>query len=140
MSNISKLIYKFSDNWSSFKEDSRKKSENKSLFVIDKNKPQYRLFNYEIPNEIKKIVDDNRFIIDSSLGQTNISAIPWIAILNKEITTTVQKGFYIVYLFSRNAKKIYLSIGLGAQQFVDVFGSNNKCTARIAAASKRIMG
>ena len=140
MSNISNLIYKFSDNWSSFKEDSRKKSENKSLFVIDKNKPQYRLFNYEIPNEIKKIVDDNRFIIDSSLGQTNISAIPWIAILNKEITTTVQKGFYIVYLFSRNAKKIYLSIGLGAQQFVDVFGSNNKCTARIAAASKRIMG
>ena len=86
MSNISNLIYKFSDNWSSFKEDSRKKSENKSLFVIDKNKPQYRLFNYEIPNEIKKIVDDNRFIIDSSLGQTNISAIPWIAILNKEIT------------------------------------------------------
>ena len=89
MSNISNLIYKFSDNWSSFKEDSRKKSENKSLFVIDKNKPQYLLFNYEIPNEIKKIMDDNRFIIDSSLGQTNISAIPWIAILNKEITFVI---------------------------------------------------
>ena len=115
MSNISNLIYKFSDNWSSFKEDSRKKSENKSLFVIDKNKPQYRLFNYEIPNEIKKIVDDNRIIIDSSLVQTNKSAIPWIAILNKEITQLFKRFLYSLFIFKKCKKNLFID-RFGAQQ------------------------
>jgi len=140
MSKISELIHEFSDDWVSFLESSRKINNDKSFFVIDKEKSTYKLFNTDIPNAIQSFIKDKRFKVDSSLGQTNIAAIPWIAILNKEITSSVQEEFYIVYLFSRNAKKVYLSIGIGAQQFVDIFGENKKCTKKIGLANQRLLG
>ncbi len=140
MRKISDLIHEFSEEWMSFLESSRKINNNKSFFVIDSQKSTYKLFNTDITNRIKSFIEDERYKVDSSLGQTNISAIPWIAILDQEITSTVQKEFYIVYLFSRNAKKVFLSIGIGAQQFVDVFGENQKCTKKIFSAKKRLLG
>ena len=104
MRKISDLIHEFSEEWIPFLESSRKINNNKSFFVIDSQKSTYKLFNTDITNRIKSFIEDERYKVDSSLGQTNISAIPWIAILDQEITSTVQKEFYIVYLFSRNAK------------------------------------
>ena len=109
MRKISDLIHEFSEEWMSFLESSRKINNNKSFFVIDSQKSTYKLFNTDITNRIKSFIEDERYKVDSSLGQTNISAIPWIAILDQEITSTVQKEFYIVYLFSRNAKKVFLN-------------------------------
>ena len=40
----------------------------------------------------------------------------------------------ISYLFSKNAKRLHLSIALGATQFEDLYGANNKTTDKIIQA------
>jgi len=53
----------------------------------------------EIPNYIKEIIDNNdRYVIHGSVGQGNWARIPWIAIFDRLITDTAQRGYYIVYL------------------------------------------
>lgn len=43
----------------------------------------------------------------------NIPEIPWISILNPELTTTTKAGLYIVYLYSADLKTLYLSMNQG---------------------------
>ena len=65
----------------------------------------------------------------------NISAAPWLTIMDKSITESATEGFYVVYLFSRSAKKLYLSIGIGAVQFQEIYGITNLCLDKIKVAS-----
>lgn len=55
----------------------------------------------------------NEFIIKGSPGAGNWAEIPWICIFNKNITISAQKGIYIVFLFSSDMKRVYLSINQG---------------------------
>lgn len=55
----------------------------------------------------------NEFIIKGSAGAGNWAEIPWICIFNKNITISAQKGIYIVFLFSSDMKRVYLSINQG---------------------------
>mgnify|MGYP003315067125 CR=1 FL=1 len=52
--------------------------------------------------------------------------------MHKQVTDSVTERFYVAYLFSRNAKKVYLSIGIGATQFSRIYGeSMTKCVPKI---------
>lgn len=53
-----------------------------------------------------------------SVGKGNWANVPWIAVFDQNITTTAQKGFYIVYLFSEDYKKVYLSLNQGWNYFI----------------------
>src|SRR5690554_2878605 len=44
--------------------------------------------------------EQGQYEIKGSIGQGNWARVPWLAILDKEITTTTQEGVYVVYLFS----------------------------------------
>ena len=59
--------------------------------------------------------------------------------MDKNITESTQGGFYISYLFSKNAKKLHLSIALGATQFEELFGANSKTTAKIIQAKEQFV-
>ncbi|HHV39394.1 MAG TPA: DUF3578 domain-containing protein [Tepidimicrobium sp.] len=37
----------------------------------------------------------------------------WIAVYNEDITTTIQRGVYIVYLFSQDMNRVYLTLNQG---------------------------
>ncbi|GAP00905.1 hypothetical protein FFRU_020960 [Fructobacillus fructosus] len=41
------------------------------------------------------------------------AAAPWIAICDTDITKSVQRGFFVVYLFSEDMKRVYLSLNQG---------------------------
>ena len=66
-----------------------------------------------------------------------LSAIPWVAILDKSITTTPSEQFYVVLLFSRSAKKIYLTLALGSQQFEKLHGRNSKTLETIKLTTNK---
>jgi 5-methylcytosine-specific restriction enzyme A len=54
------------------------------------------------------------FLFKASPGQMNTWAdVPWIAILDPEVTESTQNGYYVVYLFSVDMKKVYLSLNQG---------------------------
>ena len=50
----------------------------------------------------------------------NLPVIPWISILNPELTTTTRAGLYIVYLYSADMKKLFLSMNQGYTRHAEV--------------------
>ncbi|MFC3041447.1 McrB family protein [Virgibacillus xinjiangensis] len=59
------------------------------------------------------IIDNDKYIIKASVGQGNWAQVPWLAIMHKDITTTTQEGYYIVYLFSEDMERLYLTLAQG---------------------------
>ena len=122
-------ILRFSSNWENYLEKCQKTNGgNKTDDEI------YKLFFYEIENKFKSLIDERVYKVKSSLGSGRVTAIPWIGIMHKEITESAQKGIYLVYLFSRNAKKCFSAMEIGAGQFNRIFGENSKSTERLKAA------
>ena len=66
----------------------------------------------KIKPNVKKNKDHYKF--RSSCGQhSNWADVPWIAVLDPEITTSTMRGYYVVYLFSIDMKRVYLSFNQG---------------------------
>ncbi|PEZ09163.1 restriction endonuclease [Bacillus sp. AFS018417] len=72
----------------------------------------------EMTTEITRLpfIDYNQYIVTGSVGQGNWAAVPWLAIMNKDITTSTQRGYYIVYLFSEDMKRLYLTMAQGVTE------------------------
>lgn len=58
-------------------------------------------------------IDQGQYEIKGSIGQGNWAKVPWIAIMDKDITTTTQEGVYVVYLFSKDMERAYLTFNQG---------------------------
>ncbi|MFS0646845.1 MrcB family domain-containing protein [Siminovitchia sp. 179-K 8D1 HS] len=75
------------------------------------------LFRHELPALLKqKISSSEEYEIKGSIGQGNWAVIPWLAIMNPKITTSTQRGFYIVYLFSEDMQHLYLTFAQGVTE------------------------
>lgn len=55
----------------------------------------------------------NHYFIKGSVGAGRATKTPWIAIMDKDITTSTREGIYIVFLFSSNYKSVYLTLNQG---------------------------
>lgn len=87
-------------------------------YLVEKNKTftQNKLANFirnESKGKIEFIINDSNYMVTGSPGKGQWSEVPWIAIFDKDITTTATKGYYIVYLFSADMKTVYLSLNQG---------------------------
>lgn len=51
----------------------------------------------------------------ASAGMGRWAWVPWCAFLNPLITTSVQEGYFVVYLIDSKKRKIYLSLNQGTQ-------------------------
>lgn len=58
--------------------------------------------------------------VRASGSSVQLPEIPWISILNPELTTTTQAGLYIVYLYSADLKTLYLSLNQGYTRHKEV--------------------
>ncbi len=69
----------------------------------------------QAPEIIKSLgfVDRNQYNVKGSVGQGNWAQVPWISILDKSVTASTQEGYYLVYLFSEDMEKVYLSFAQG---------------------------
>lgn len=72
----------------------------------------------EMTTEITRLpfIDHNQYVVTGSVGQGNWAAVPWLAIMNKDITTSTQRGYYIVYLFSEDMEQLYLTLAQGVTE------------------------
>lgn len=68
-------------------------------------------------NELKNVIENSYnlddYVISFSPGQSQWNHRPWGGIRNKNITSSFQNGFYVVYLFSTDRKGVYLSLNQG---------------------------
>ena len=71
---------------------------------------------YDMPYIIKKTIyklgfNELNYTCYGSVGQMNRWAnVPWISIMDKDITTTARDGFYITYLFKKDMSGFYISL------------------------------
>lgn len=68
-----------------------------------------------IPIKLKEVFSTDIYHIKGSIGTGRISKCPWVAIMNKKETSSTQNGIYLVFLFSKNLKKVYLSLAQGVK-------------------------
>lgn len=83
-------------------------------------------------------INEKQYSVIGSVGKGNWATVPWIALMHRDITTSTQRGYYIVYLFSEDMQRLYLTIGQGVtettkeemQKLKKRFESKYKCHKR----------
>lgn len=71
----------------------------------------------DIPDELKKICELSDYKLKGSIGSGNFADIPWVSIMDSDLTKSTQFGIYIVFLFSSDGKRVYLSLNQGVTYF-----------------------
>lgn len=107
--------------------------------TVDSSHQAYSLVTRQFPDALKEIITNERpYKLTGSTGQGNVTPAPWIAIFDKAITDTAQRGYYVVYLYSCDLLRVYLSLALGVTEFESTYGSNRKMLGYLDAASNRL--
>ncbi len=99
----------------------------------------FKLIKYEAKEVIENTINDLDNIgidldVKSSCGAGGWTKYPWIAIFNREITDTIQEGVYIVYLFSEDMQRVYLTLNQGYTNLKNSLGSKE---SRLKMIEKR---
>lgn len=90
----------------------------KTTEPFNKESTMFQLINYTSKEGIKNAIDtldlsSVNLEVKASCGAGGWTKYPWIAVFNPKITTTIQEGIYIVYLFSEDMKRLYLTLNQG---------------------------
>ena len=88
-------------------------SFNYAVTTSDIDKEASDLITKTIPRELASYLNNNDYIVNGSVGKGLATRSPWIAILDKNITTSTREGVYIVFLFSSDYKHVYLALSQG---------------------------
>lgn len=108
----------------------------KKNIVENKNERAFKLIYDLLPNELENLTPKNSTLkIDSSGGAGNITAGPWIAAFDTRVTSSPQTGYYVVFLFSVDMKKVVLELGYGTSQFNKFYGENKGTREKIRDAA-----
>lgn len=88
-----------------------------------------------LPEALKQCSGFNEHhIIKGSVGQGGWATVPWIAILDKRITTTTQDGVYIVYLFVEDGSSVYLTLNQGCTKLIKTLGRQGAINSMLETA------
>ena len=68
----------------------------------------------DIVSVLRENISDPNYLVQGSVGKGHWTNVPWISVFDKRITTTAQKGVYIVYLLNKDTKTLYLTLNQGA--------------------------
>jgi 5-methylcytosine-specific restriction protein A len=76
-----------------------------------------------VPDSIRRALPNLGGVrIKGSAGQSDWAHTPWVALLHPGVTTSVQEGYYVVYLLSRGCKRLYLTIAQGCTDLMEESG------------------
>lgn len=102
--------------------------------VFSSDKEYYKIIVNRIPDEIRKTINNDKFKVSGSCGKGSKSKSPYIAIMDKSITTSTQIGLYVDFVFKSDMSGFYLAIDQGLSHFRDMYG-NSKANEKALQAS-----
>ena len=88
----------------------------KAVNTSDIDRSVSELVTKSIPELLQEYLSDSTYVIKGSVGAGRATKTPWIAIMDKTITTTTRDGVYVVFLFSRDCKHVYITLNQGTTQ------------------------
>ncbi|MCR4891705.1 MAG: DUF3578 domain-containing protein [Lachnospiraceae bacterium] len=77
-------------------------------------RPFGALVRKDIAGIIRQSLDPTIYSVKGSVGAGRWTDVPWIAVFDKRITSSAQKGVYLVYLLNKDSKTLYLTLNQGA--------------------------
>lgn len=78
--------------------------------------PVARLLTVDARNAVAAINPHGGYDIVGSPGKGRWAETPWVAVFDPLVTTSAQRGFYIVYLFREDGEAVYLSLNQGTTE------------------------
>jgi len=75
-------------------------------------------------------------LVKGSIGQGNWAAIPWLAILDRRITTSTTHGLYVVFLFRSDMRGVYLTLNQGVTRFRERSEDRGRPRVQMAASER----
>lgn len=106
MNSLQKMFYQFMNEYSNELAAAKQNNIYKRPFSA--------LVTRDIKNAIQEKLDCSIYTASGSVGKGRWTDIPWIAVFDKRITKSAQKGVYIVYLLNKDTKTLYLTLNQGA--------------------------
>lgn len=116
-SNLRNLFFEFMDKYAKELADARETENYK--------RPFGSLVRKEITKSICSFVTDPTYYIKGSVGAGRWTDVPWIAVFDRRITKSAQKGVYIVYLLNKDTKELYLTFNQGATDVAQEGGASD---------------
>ena len=72
----------------------------------------------------------DRLLVKGSVGQGTWAETPWVSIFDPRITTSAQRGVYVVYLFDQLGRHVYLSLNQATTEVKDEYKSKFELVLR----------
>jgi 5-methylcytosine-specific restriction protein A len=82
-------------------------------------------------------IDPKHYAVKCSVGQGVWARVPWACVFDKDVTSTAQKGFYIVYLFAEDMSGLYLSLNQGWTFYQTTYPGNSMAQIKRIASYLR---
>lgn len=83
--------------------------------------PFRNLISREIPDLFRQCANITApYQVVGRYGKGRWTAVPWIAIFDSRITTSAQKGVYIVYLLNKDTQELFLTFEIAATEAMNV--------------------
>ena len=131
MSNdLQKLLKKFMEEYESELNAARKDKDFKRPLGNIVRKDIACLMGAQLPENIYKV--------KGSVGAGSWADVPWIGIFDKRVTTSAQRGVYIVYLLNKTTKELFLTLNQGVTDVVTT--SNSKAADNLQNRAQSIRG
>lgn len=93
-----------------------------------------RFIRQDIPETVHPVIGNNeRYLIKGSAGNGRWVNVPWVAVFDRFVTHTAQKGYYIVYLVKEDCTGVYLSLNQGVTTIKAEYKADAKKVLRIHA-------
>ena len=126
---LRQLIAEVREGWPSYR----------NLKIVSKHQAEYKRVVDGFRDELKPLLPpSSSYKIQGSTGQGNITSAPWVATFDLSITKTATQGFYLVYLFSVDLRRLYLSLAFGTTQFEEYFPSIPERHTKLVAAADQL--
>jgi 5-methylcytosine-specific restriction enzyme A len=94
-----------------------------------------RVFRHDLADDLRSLVDDPSYLVEGSAGSGNWAETPWVAVFDPLVTTSAQRGYYIVFLFRGDGGGVYVSLNQGATQVHDEAGRDYRGVLASRAAT-----
>lgn len=78
--------------------------------------------------------DYQSLLVTGSPGAGNWATVPWIAVFDPAVTDSATRGYYLVYLFSADMQRVYLSLNQGTTEAYAEFGAGYEVELQRRAA------
>jgi hypothetical protein len=75
--------------------------------------------------------------VEFAFGKGNWAAVPWLAIMDRRLTTTTQEGVYCVFLFRQDLSGVYLTLNQGVTRIYTELGTK-KAKERLVQTSESL--